>query len=145
MKIWIVFSGEYEDRTVDAVFSSEDLAVAHIEASITDDMAEGWGEKYEYRDFEVDSEDVDPTEKRIFSVCTNQRTNHKLEVEQTREIDDYDHFVAKDKYFGDESFYCEVIAENNKKALDYALDRIDRIEFELVDEYGENWRDIKGY
>ena len=145
MKVWVVFRGEYKDRTVDAVFSSEDLAVAHIEASITDDMAEWWSEKYGYRDFEVDSDDVDPTKKRIFSVCTNQRTNHKLEIEQTREIGDYDHFIAKDKYFGDESFYCEVIAENNKKALDYALDRIDRIEFELVDEYGENWRDIKGY
>ena len=34
MKIWIVFSGEYEDRDVVAVFSSEDKAVEYIDMCV---------------------------------------------------------------------------------------------------------------
>jgi len=144
MKVWVVFSGEYEDRDAVAVFSSEDKAVAYIEKCVKEDERRKWGvETYDYSYFDLDAFEVEPTEKRIFEAFHNEPGT--LNIQKVEAYYPYYHDKEKDRYFGGEEFDCFVIAQNVSEASDIAINRIRKIESELVAEHGENWRDIKGY
>lgn len=147
MKIWIVFSGEYEDRDVVAVFSSEDKAVAYIDMCVKENETKEWGdERYDYTCLDVDAIEVEPSKKRIFDVYRMSKDKQGvLNVSQTRAYDWYDHEYAKDKYFGDETFDCCVIASNLQEAVDVAISRIRLIEDEIEEQHGIGWRSIKGW
>lgn len=138
MKVWVVFSGEYEDRDVVAVFASEDKAVAYIEMQekVREEML--WHEPYDYRCYDTDSIDVEPTEKRIFYVfkCKNGAFN----VRQETDYDHYYHELAKDRYYGSGDFSCYVIANNVEEAVEVAKARVGRIEDELAEKHGDGWK-----
>lgn len=138
MKVWIVFSGEYEDRDVDAVFSSEDKAVAYIEKCVKETETRKWQDPYGYDCWDVDLNDVKPTEKRIFRV--NKYKNNEFKVWQDDYYYLYNHVLAKDRYYGFGDFDCYVIANNAEEAVEVAKARVDLIEEELAEKHGDGWK-----